>query len=104
MQISASASAGRQRGAAVAVPVAVSGAEEFGALVSTPWSTPPGAEAEIDGFLRDVGHRGSAGAVHPLPRPTREPAHLLFFGIGDRGGKAWREAGAAVARAAERLP
>jgi leucyl aminopeptidase len=43
--------------------------------------------------------------VNHLPRPTRDPAHVLLVGVGDRGAQAWREVGAAVYRAAaDRFP
>jgi len=75
---------------------------------------------EINSFLADVRHSGAAGTVHLLPRPGRDPSHILLVGVGvggDGGGDrddnverddtveaGWRSAGAAVARkAASRL-
>ncbi len=56
--------------------------------------------AEVAQFLRDAGHRGAAGVVHVLPRPTRNPELLLLVGVGDGGARAWRDAGAALLRGA----
>src|SRR4030095_6020980 len=90
------------RAPAVALPVCPDG--ERGALVATGWPLPDPVTSEVSEFLVDVDHRGDAGTVHLLPRPSRDPAHLLLVGIGDGDAGGWREAGAAVARtAAERL-
>ncbi|UWZ37342.1 leucyl aminopeptidase family protein [Dactylosporangium roseum] len=59
---------------------------------------------ECTAFLEDVGHSGSAGSVHSLPRPGRQPARLLFVGIGDGDEAGWRSAGAALAKSARSEP
>ncbi len=59
--------------------------------------------AEAEAFLADVAHSGAAGSVHVLPRPRRDPSHLVFVGVGDADEAAWRSAGAGVARAASRF-
>jgi leucyl aminopeptidase len=90
------------RTSAVALPIRPDG--DGSALVVTGWKLPDSVIAEVAEFLVDVGHRGAAGTVHLLPRPSRDPAHLLLVGVGDGYAGSWREAGAAVARAAaERL-
>jgi leucyl aminopeptidase len=80
------------------------GGEATGVILATPWALPDALAAEIGQFLHDAAHRGTAGAVHLLPRPTREPASVLLVGVGDRQARAWRDAGAALVRsAAERF-
>ena len=56
--------------------------------------------AELTEFLDDVDHSGASGTVHVLPRPGRNPSHVLLVGVGDGAEADWRAAGAAVARAA----
>jgi leucyl aminopeptidase len=65
---------------------------------------PDGLAEVADAFLSDVEHSGVAGTSHLLPRPGREPARVLFVGIGDGSPAGWRAAGAAVARGAVRQP
>ncbi len=86
------------RSSAVALPIRPDG--DASVLVATGWKMPEPVVAEIAEFLVDVGHRGAAGIVHLLPRPSRDPAHLLLVGIGDGDAAGWRDAGAAVARTA----
>jgi leucyl aminopeptidase len=94
----------------VALPVgpargAVAAAEEP-ILLPTYWSLPDPLADEAEQLLRDLrsnsGAPGlaAAGRVQHLPRPTRDPAHVLLFGVGDRRASAWREVGAALYRAA----
>ncbi|WVK84601.1 leucyl aminopeptidase [Dactylosporangium sp. AC04546] len=59
---------------------------------------------ECAAFLEDVEHSGSAGSVHSLPRPGRQPSRLLFVGIGDGTEAGWRAAGAALAKSARSEP
>ena len=59
-----------------------------------------GLAEELDAFLRDVGHGGGAGTAHLLPRPGREPGHLLLVGVGRADPLAWVAAGAALVRSA----
>jgi leucyl aminopeptidase len=90
-------------GGAVALPIRTG--DDAGVLVPTDWPLADPVAAEVDEFLRDVTHRGSAGSVHVLARPTREPSHCVLVGVGDGDAAGWRAAGAAVATAvSERLP
>jgi leucyl aminopeptidase len=57
-------------------------------------------DGEIRAFLADLDRPGRPGALHRLPRPGREPAHVLLVGIGAGDEAGWRSAGAAVARIA----
>ncbi|MBN1173377.1 MAG: leucyl aminopeptidase family protein [Micromonosporaceae bacterium] len=57
---------------------------------------------EVDAFVRDIDHPGTAGTTHLLPRPTRQPSRLLLVGIGDGDEAGWRSAGAALALSARR--
>jgi leucyl aminopeptidase len=90
----------------VALPVRAEspdgGAQEAGGarLAATGVEVPRPLLDEITEFLTDVEHRGAAGSVHLLPRPGREPSHVLLVGIGDGDEAGWRAAGAALARAA----
>ena len=87
---------------AVALPVR--SGDEGGVLVPTGWPLAEPVVAEVDEFLLDVTHPGTAGSAHILARPTRDPSHLVLVGIGDGDSGGWRDAGAAVATsAAERL-
>lgn len=60
--------------------------------------------AEITAFLADIEHTGTAGSLHVLPRPTRDPRRVLLFGIGAGDERDWRSAGAALARSGRRDP
>jgi leucyl aminopeptidase len=113
MQVSIVVTSAPRSVAALAVPVrppvAVADAggdnpaeagERSGAVLATDWPLAQSLLPELEAFLRDVGHRGGPGAVHALPRPTRQPAQVLLVGTGDGGARSWREAGAALARAA----
>ncbi|HEY7223496.1 MAG TPA: leucyl aminopeptidase [Micromonosporaceae bacterium] len=76
-----------------------------GVLVPTVWSLPEPLPGEVAAFLGDIGHRGEAGALHRLARPTRTPSQLLLVGMGDGRPRAWRDIGAALVRAtSERMP
>jgi len=100
----ASLPVGRGRGdaAVLGLPVEPDPAdgESPGTLLPPVLALPDALRAEIGQFVLDSAHRGTAGAVQVLPRPTRDPAHLLLVGIGDGGAGAWRDAGAALFRAA----
>jgi leucyl aminopeptidase len=69
-------------------------------LVSTPWAPPEPLATELDHYLRDGAHPGTAGVVQLLPRPTRVPACVLLMGVGEQQAHQWRDAGAALFRAA----
>jgi len=89
---------------ATAVVLPVRRTEAGAAVVETGWPLAEPVVAEVEAFLVDVAHRGAAGTTHILPRPGRDPGHLVLVGIGDDDEEGWRQAGAAVARAvAERL-
>jgi leucyl aminopeptidase len=92
--------------AAVAIPVIPPESDEFhGTVAPLPEELPEPLAAEVAGFLSDAGHRGTAGTVQVLPRPTRDPDPVLLVGIGDGLARAWRDAGAALFRAvADRAP
>jgi leucyl aminopeptidase len=54
--------------------------------------------SEIRAFLADLDRPGRAGGLHRLPRPGRDPAHVLLVGVGAGDEAGWRTAGAAIAR------
>lgn len=79
--------------------------DDTAVLLPTGWPLPDPLHAEIAQFLRDAGHQGRAAAVRALPRPTRDPAHVLLAGVGDGAAAVWRDLGAALVRAvADRHP
>lgn len=80
----------------VAYPVTKPAGAATAALAST--TLPDDLRAEAEAFLAQAAHSGKAGEVHALPRPLREPAKILFVGIGDDDESGWRAAGAAVTR------
>lgn len=87
---------------AIALPI---GAGEDEAPLATAWIPPDPLTAEVAHLLRDRRDAGVAGRVHHLPRPTRDPGHVLLVGVGDGQAQAWREVGAALYRgAADRHP
>jgi leucyl aminopeptidase len=55
---------------------------------------------ELDAFAADVEHRGTAGTIHTLARPTRRPSAVVLAGVGGGDEVGWRSAGAALVRAA----
>jgi len=55
---------------------------------------------EVGGFLADFNHPGKPGTVHTLPRPGRDPGHVVLVGIGTGDEAGWRAAGAGLARSA----
>src|SRR5258705_8975366 len=83
----------------VAVALPIRSADGTGTIEPTGWSLTAPVAAEVDEFLVDVGHQGTAGTVHILARPSREPGHVVLVGIGTGDSAGWRGAGAAVARA-----
>jgi leucyl aminopeptidase len=60
----------------------------------------PALVDEVAAYLRDLTRPGSAGAVNTLPRPGRDPSHVLLVGVGAADEAGWRAAGAGLARAA----
>ncbi|SCF49294.1 leucyl aminopeptidase [Micromonospora matsumotoense] len=70
------------------------------ALVAT--APPPADEVrtEAEALLPVTRLTGRAGETLTQLRPGRTPARLLLLGVGDGGERAWRTAGAALARAA----
>ncbi|WP_328340409.1 leucyl aminopeptidase family protein [Micromonospora sp. NBC_00421] len=70
------------------------------ALVAT--APPPADElrTEAEALLPATRLTGRAGETLTQLRPGRTPARLLLLGVGDGGERAWRTAGAALARAA----
>ncbi|MBX6749885.1 MAG: leucyl aminopeptidase family protein [Micromonosporaceae bacterium] len=103
---------GRAAAAVVALPVAppadaatpsegTDAPSDAAALQPTAWSLPEPLVTEITHLLRGVRGAGGAGTVRHLPRPTRDPGHVLLYGVGDGGRRAWRDAGAALVRAAD---
>ena len=71
------------------------------ALRPTAWTLPEPLVTEVTQLLRDLRGAGGAGTVRHLPRPTRDPVHVLLYGTGDGESRAWRDAGAALVRAAD---
>lgn len=103
---------GRSTAALVALPVeppadtatsadASDASSEAAVLRPTAWTLPEPLVTEVTHLLRDLRGAGGAGTVRHLPRPTRDPVHVLLYGTGDGGLRAWREAGAALVRAAD---
>lgn len=89
----------------LALPVRPGEGDFAATLVPTDSPLPAAVVTEVEAFLDDVDHSGSAGTHHLLPRPGREPSHLLLVGVGDGEEGGWRLAGAALARyAADRYP
>jgi leucyl aminopeptidase len=60
--------------------------------------------AEVSAFLADRLDTGKAGHVENLPRPLRQPAHVMLIGVGEGDESGWRAFGAAVARAGAKHP
>jgi leucyl aminopeptidase len=59
---------------------------------------------ELVVFLEELAKPGSAGMVNALPRPGRDPAHVLLVGVGTGDQAGWRAAGAGLVRAASERP
>jgi leucyl aminopeptidase len=92
------------RAAAVVLPVVPGDGDDRIARLAVDWPLAAPVLAEIEAFLADVDHHGSAGTVHLLARPSREPGHLVLVGLGDGAERDWRAVGAAVVRSlGERL-
>jgi leucyl aminopeptidase len=79
------------------------GIEDKGPEVATT-GLPAGLADELTAFLSDVSRPGSPGMVHSLPRPGREPSHVLLVGIGTGDEAGWRAAGASLVRAGTERP
>jgi len=103
---------GRSAAAVVALPVepsadAATSADapdppsDAAVLRPTAWTLPEPLVTEVTHLLRDLRGAGGAGTVRHLPRPTRDPVHVLLYGTGDGGSRAWRDSGAALVRAAD---
>ena len=80
------------------LPVAPGEGDRPTMLVPTALPIDDELRAEIDALLVDAEHTGKPGALVSLPRPLRTPRRVLLAGIGSGDEKAWRTAGAAVAR------
>ena len=65
---------------------------------------PPPLADEVAEFLVDLTRPGAAGTVNTLPRPGRDPGHVLLVGIGTGDEAGWRSAGAGLVRAAAERP
>ena len=84
----------RSPSAALVLPV-------FAQPTDEAWSAlPDDLRTEVEAFAAEVEHRGTAGSVESLPRPSRTPSVVLLVGVGDADEAGWRAAGAAAARAA----
>lgn len=92
---------GRAVQGALAVPV-VDG--DGGAVLPAVPDLPERARAEAEALLASAGQAGRPGAVQDLPRPLDRPDRLLLCGVGGGDEAGWRMAGAAIARAAGKLP
>ena len=84
----------------VALAVRNDGDDGPPALVMTATPLPAALATEVETFLADLPHPGSAGSVNVLPRPGRDPGYVLLVGIGEGNAAGWRSAGAALARSA----
>jgi leucyl aminopeptidase len=92
------------RDSAVVLPVVPGDGRDDPARLAVDWPLEAPVVAEVEAFLADVDHPGSAGTVHILARPSRQPGHLVLVGVGDGDERDWRAVGAAVIRAlGERL-
>jgi leucyl aminopeptidase len=69
-------------------------------LVPTAPALPAEVLAEAAALPPAARLTGRAGEVQAHLRPSRSPGRLLLLGVGDGGERAWRTAGAALARAA----
>jgi leucyl aminopeptidase len=61
---------------------------------------PPPLGDEVAGFLAGLTKPGAAGAANVLPRPGRDPGHIVLVGVGTGDEAGWRAAGAGLIRAA----
>ncbi|WFE38273.1 leucyl aminopeptidase family protein [Micromonospora sp. WMMD998] len=68
-----------------------------------PTATTPGDDirAEVAALLPVARHTGAAGEIREHLRPGGAPSRLWLLGVGDGDERAWRSAGAALARAAK---
>jgi leucyl aminopeptidase len=88
-------------GKTLALPVHTgSGDDREAVLTTTVAPLPAPLLDEIHEFLADLERGGAAGSLNTLPRPGRDPGHVLLVGVGQADEAGWRSAGAAVVRAA----
>jgi leucyl aminopeptidase len=80
--------------AVLAVPV------DSAATVPADVPIPADLRTELDAFIRDAAFTGQSSAIESLPRPTATPRRVLLVGVGTGDEAGWRQAGAALARAA----
>ena len=71
-------------------------------MVASGTPLPADLATEVGIFLADLDRPGSAGSVHALPRPGRDPGQVMLVGVGSGDPAGWRSAGAALARHASR--
>ncbi|MGC4877959.1 leucyl aminopeptidase family protein [Micromonospora sp. DT43] len=69
-------------------------------LVPTAVALPDGTAEEAAALVPVARLSGRPGEIRTHLRPGRGPGRLMLLGIGDGGESAWRDAGAALARAA----
>ncbi|MGB2568070.1 leucyl aminopeptidase family protein [Micromonospora citrea] len=80
---------------------ATDGGETPATLAPTVTALPDEVAAEANALLPATRLTGRAGETFVHLRPARTPGRLLLLGVGDGADKAWRTAGAALARAAK---
>ncbi|HLT09805.1 MAG TPA: leucyl aminopeptidase [Micromonosporaceae bacterium] len=66
------------------------------------WRLPAPLAGEVEQYLAELTDPGAAGSVNALPRPGRQPGHILLVGVGTGDEAGWRAAGAGLTRAASR--
>jgi leucyl aminopeptidase len=88
--------------AVLALPTAEPAGDGEAALLPVNLPAARAVTDEAEAFLGDVGHTGTGGELHVLPRPMAKTRRLLLFGVGGGDEAGWRAAGAALARAASR--
>ncbi|MEV4479517.1 leucyl aminopeptidase family protein [Micromonospora coxensis] len=77
------------------------GGETPATVAPTVPALPDEVAAEATALLPAARLTGRAGETFAHLRPARTPGRLLLLGVGDGADKAWRTAGAALARAAK---
>src|SRR5690606_18955971 len=66
------------------------------------WRLSPPLAGEVEQYLAELTDAGAAGTVNALPRPGRQPSHVILVGVGAGDEAGWRAAGAGLTRAANR--